>query len=178
MVPDEQQEQAAGENTGGEERDVLPELEEALREKDQFRSLAQRVQADFINYKRRTEEEKRDLEKFAKSKLLLKVLGIGDDFKRALSHLPQEDLPPQWLEGIQLIQRKLEAFLESEGVRRIEALGFDFDPQEHEAVFYEDAPNGEEGKVISVVRDGYKLHDKVLRPAQVTVGKAQNKPND
>ena len=148
-----------------------PELEEALREAEQFRNLAQRTQADFINYKHRLEEEKLGLEKYVKSGILLKILAIADDFKRGLSHMSNEDIPDQWVEGIQLIQRKLESFLESEGVKIIEAIGSDFNPIEHEAVFYEEAPEGSQGKIISVVTDGYKLHDKVLRPAQVTVGK-------
>ncbi len=176
---EEKEEEIAGEKTIGEDsEEVSPELEEALREKEQFRNLAQRVQADFINYKHRMEEGRKEIEKFAKSELLLKVLSIVDDFQRALSHLPQEDMPPQWLEGIQLIQRKLQSFLGTEGVKKIEALGFDFNPEEHEAVFYEETSNNEEGKVISVVRDGYKLHDRVLRPAQVSVGKRQSDLKD
>tara|TARA_B100001146_G_C16033568_1_gene370441 strand:- start:81 stop:632 length:552 start_codon:yes stop_codon:yes gene_type:complete len=153
-----------------------PELEEALREAEQFRNLAQRVQADFINYKRRLEEEKLGLEKYVKSGILLKILGIADDFERGLSHMSNEEIPDQWFEGIRLIQRKLESFLESEGIKIIEALGFDFNPIEHEAVFYEEAPEGSQGKVISVLTNGYKLHDKVLRPAQVTVGKQPESP--
>jgi molecular chaperone GrpE len=85
--------------------------------------------------------------------------------------MSNEEIPNQWFEGIQLIQRKLESFLESEGVKIIDAIGFDFNPIEHEAVFYEETTEGSQGKVISVLTNGYKLHHKVLRPAQVTVGK-------
>ena len=169
----EEQEQEQEEPTEAEPEDLPAQLEEALREKDQFRNLAQRIQADFINYKRRMEEERKNLERSANAGLILKVLSIADDFQRALSHLPKDDVTPEWLEGIQLIQRRLEAFLESEGVSRIEALGADFNPEEHEAVFSQVSSNDEEGKVMSVIREGYKLHGKVLRPAQVSVGMAK-----
>ena len=171
MTVDKDSEQEKDKSTETESEDIVAQLDEALREKEQFRNLAQRTQADFINYKRRMEEERKELERFVKTGLILKILGVVDDFQRGLSHLPQEDMTPQWLEGIQLIQRKLESFLESEGVSRIEALGADFNPEEHEAVFFEESSDDEDGKVISVVRIGYSLHGKVFRPAQVTVGK-------
>ncbi len=147
------------------------ELAEARREKDQFLAMAQRAQADFINYKRRVEEERKELEKYAKSNLLLKVLNVLDDFQRALAHLPQEDMPPQWLEGVRLIRRKLELFLESEGVSKLDVIGKNFNPGEHEALSFEDSSEEDNGKIISVIREGYKLHNRVLRPAQVTVGR-------
>lgn len=152
------------------------QLDEARREKEEFLALAKRTQADFINYKHRVEEERRELEKYAKTNLLLKVLGIVDDFQRALGHLPQEDMPAQWLEGIQLIQRKLDLFLETEGISKIEAVGKEFNPLEHEALSFEKGQEIDDGKVISVIREGYKLHNKVIRAAQVTVGKSNHNP--
>ncbi|TET12721.1 MAG: nucleotide exchange factor GrpE [Dehalococcoidia bacterium] len=78
----------------------------------------------------------------------------------------------EWVKGIALIQQKLRATLEEEGLKRIDAEGKDFDPWEHEAVFCEASSDHDEGRVKAVIRDGYKLHDRVIRPAQVVVSKA------
>ena len=153
-----------------EQADLKAQMEEALREKEQFRNMAQRAQADLMNYKRRVEEEEKpQLLQSSKVGLILKLLPIIDDYHRAFSYLPPEDVDPGWLEGVQLVLRKLETLLESEGVTRIEALEKDFDPWEHEAVSFEESPYHQAGKVVSVIRDGYRLQDRVLRPAQVTV---------
>ena len=164
-----------------EQADLRAQMEEALREKEQFRSMAQRAQADLINYKRRVEEEEKPqlLQSF-KAGLILKLLPIIDDYHRAFSYPPPDNVDPGWLEGVQLVLRKLETLLESEGVTRIEALDKEFDPREHEAVSFEESPHHQAGKVVSVIRDGYRLRDKVLRPAQVTVSQPTSTaaPND
>ena len=147
------------------------ELEEALREKEQFRTMAQRAQADLINYKRRAAEEREELARAVNSQLILRVLSIADDLGRALALVPEDAVAPGWLEGIQLVERNLDNVLESEGVTKIEAEGRPFEPREHEAISYEETPGSAEGTVVRVIRDGYKLHDKVLRAAQVAVSK-------
>ena len=155
-------------------------LEEASRERDQFRSLAQRIQADFINYRRRVEEEREELQKGANARLILDLLGVTDDFRRALDGARGQEQPREdraaWVEGVELIYRKLLRVLEREGVTAIEALGKSFDPWEHEALLYQDSPGHREGEVIHVVQEGYKLHGKVLRPAQVVVAKVTRGP--
>ncbi len=148
------------------------ELEEALREKDQFRSMAQRAQADLINFKRRAEEERDELRRGANSRLLLKILSVVDDLGRAIDHASQEAVAPSWFEGLRLVQRNLKNVLVSESVTKIEAEGQPFEPWGHEAVYYEESDNDREGMVVRVIREGYKLHDRVLRAAQVTVSKA------
>ena len=148
------------------------ELEEALREKDQFRAMAQRAQADLINYKRRVTEEQDELRISAKSHLLTKVLSLADDLDRAIALLPDDAVAPGWREGLELVQRNLIHMLDSEGVTKIEAEGKPFEPWEHEAVLHEATPDGQEGMVVRVIRDGYKLRDRVLRPAQVAVSKS------
>ena len=150
---------------------VAEELEEALREKDQFRAMAQRAQADLVNYKRRAAEEKGDVRRSANSELLLKVLSVDDDLDRALAMIPEDAVAPGWLDGLLLVQRNIDHLLESEGVSKIEPLGLSFEPWECEAVSYEETADEEEGKVIKVLRDGYKQHDRVLRAAQVIVSK-------
>ena len=147
------------------------QLEEAQREVDQFRNLLQRVQADSVNYKRRVEEEREELQKRANANLVIRLLPVLDDFERALQHIPRDDTLSTWLAGVELVYRNLKGVLESFGVTQIEALDKTFDPLEHESVFYEVSEDHEEGKVMSVVREGYKMHGRVLRPAQVTVSK-------
>lgn len=146
-------------------------LEEALREKDQFRKMAQRAQADLINYRRRADDDKAGLRRNANSELLLKILSVNDDLGRAVEHAPEGEEAGAWVEGLRLVQRNLQNVLQSEGVMRIEAEGRPFEPWEHEAVFHEVTPDGKEGMVVRVIQDGYKLHDRVLRAAQVTVSK-------
>ena len=148
-------------------------LEEAERERDQFRNMAQRAQADFINYKRRADEERQELVRYASSRFIAKLLPILDDFQRALDHQPADSEERQWLEGVILIERKVQGVLEAEGVTRIEAQGHQFDPREHEALFYEETDQEPEGKVLRVIREGYKMNDWILRPAQVSVAKAK-----
>ena len=155
--------------------DVSPlreQLEEALREKDQFRTMAQRAQADLVNYRDRAAKEREELRRSAKAELLLNALSIVDDLERALALVPDDAVAPGWLEGLQLVQRNMENILDAEGVSKIEAEGRPFEPWEHEAVLYEETPDTEEGMVVRVIRDGYKLHDKVLRAAQVAVSRA------
>jgi molecular chaperone GrpE len=149
----------------------LAQLEEAQREVDQFRNLLQRVQADSVNYKRRVEEEREELHKRANANLVIRLLPVLDNFEQALQHIPPDDALRPWLAGVELVYRNLTSVLESFGVTPIEALGKTFDPMEHESVFYEVSEDHEEGKVVSIVREGYKLHGRVLRPAQVTVSK-------
>jgi molecular chaperone GrpE len=147
------------------------ELEEANRERGEFKSLLQRVQADFINYRRRVEEEREEYQRQANARLILKLLPVLDEFSLALDHAARTEAEVPFLEGVRLIHRKLLALLESEGVSRIEALGKGFDPWEHEAMAYQETNECEEGKVVMVLRDGYKLHGRLLRPAQVVVAK-------
>ena len=157
----------------GEDANLMREqLEEALREKDQFRALSQRAQADLYNYKARAAQEQESLRLNANSQIILKILSAMDDLDRAMRLVPEDAVATGWLEGLQLVQRNIENVLNSEGVTKIEAQDQLFEPREHEAVFYEETPDSQEGIVTKIVRDGYKLHDKVLRAAQVVVSKS------
>jgi molecular chaperone GrpE len=128
----------------------------------------QRAQADFVNYKRRTEREMKESRQYATGALVLDLLPVLDDFERALAAIPEEESQMSWMEGIQAIERKLRATLEAQGVAQIKAVGEPFDPHVHEAVMQ--AP-GEEGMVVEEVQKGYQLHDRVIRPAKVVVGR-------
>lgn len=133
-----------------------------------------RAQADFINYKRRTELEKTETSKFANAMLILNLLPVLDDMQRAFNSASANQAGSTWVNGMQLIQRKLEGILEAQGISQIKAIGEKFDPHFHEAVTYNE---GEEGAVIEEVRRGYKLHDRVIRPTLVVVGKGLEKPS-
>jgi len=160
---------------GGEEPDengLQEQLDEALREKDQFRAIAQRAQADLVNYKKRVPEEIQESRRSATTGILLRTLSVVDDLERALALIPKEAVAPGWSEGLTLVLRNLNTVLESESVKRIEALGRNFDPREFEAVMHEETSEVEEGTVVHVVREGYRHRDRVLRAAQVVVAKS------
>lgn len=147
------------------------EFEEAIVEKERFHAMAQRAQADLINYRRRSVEEQTELRHTVISGLLMKMLSISDDLKRAFSVVPSDIESKDWIDGLRLVQRNMDSLLESEGIVKIEAEGQVFQPQEHEAIFHEEVVGMEEGMIVKVIRDGYKRYDKVLRPAQVSVSK-------
>ena len=150
----------------------LPSPKDDLeRERDQYKAMAQRAQADLVNYRRRVDEERQELRRNANADLIMKFLGFVDDFERAIGMLP-DDASEGWQEGLLLVKRKLDGILESEGISKIDAEGEPFDPWRHEAVFHQETLDVEEGVIVSVFKDGYRLHDKVLRASQVIVAKA------
>ena len=130
----------------------------------------QRAQADFINYKRRTEQEKEETNKFANSTLILSILPALDDLGRALTSIPPRLAKLSWVDGIKLIERKLQTSLEAQGLSQIKALDEPFDPNLHEALRQ---GKGKEGIVTEELQKGYKLHDRVIRPSNVVVGNGE-----
>ena len=151
------------------------ELEVALARAADNLAHWQRSQADYQNYKRRAEQERRELLRFASSGLLLQILSTLDDLERALWSIPVSLHPLTWVEGIRLIHRKLQAQLESNGVMEIEAAGQPFDPTMHEAI---SRMPGRDGQIIEVLQKGYLIHDRVLRPALVQVGDGAEEHED
>ncbi len=160
------------EETAAEACGQSAELEEALREKDQFRALAMRAQADLENYRRRAADEREELRRHGQSRLILKVLGVSDDMARALEHIPGDAVAPGWRDGLEMVRRGIDHLLETEGVAQIEALGAPFDPARHEAVSFEETAGAPAGCVTAVIRQGYTYGGRVLRAAQVAVAKA------
>jgi molecular chaperone GrpE len=130
----------------------------------------QRAQADFINYKRRSEQDREELGQLANAVLMLSLLPILDDLERAFSSVPPRLDKLSWVDGIKLIERKLWASLEAQGLSQIKALGEPFDPTLHEAIRQD---KGKAGIVIEEVQKGYKLHDRVIRPTMVVVGNGE-----
>jgi molecular chaperone GrpE len=127
-----------------------------------------RMAADFANYRKRNEAERTEFAKFAKSDLISRILDVLDGFDRALATIPEELKGTSWVEGMWLLERKLRGILEAEGLKPVDSLGQPFDPYQHEAVAHvpSDQP---EGTVITEHQKAYRLHDKLIRPALVTV---------
>jgi molecular chaperone GrpE len=154
----------------------VPQLDELLKQladtqarADEYKDGWQRSVADFQNYRKRVEAERAEMYQSAAGNIIKRYLPILDDLERALQQARPEGLA--WADGIELIYRKLQSILESEGIKRIEAEGQMFDPNFHEAIGEEHADGAQSGQVVAVVRNGYMLGDKVLRPAMVRVAR-------
>jgi len=162
--------------TGVEQVEDIEALKQALTEErersEKYLANWQRTQADFINYKKRAEQEKIETVEFANSTLILNLLTIIDDLERAFDSLPAQLTGFNWIDGIKLIYNKLKATLEVQGLAEIKAKGEPFDPYLHEAVMRQE---GEEGIVIEEIQKGYKLKNKLIRPSLVVVGKGKGK---
>jgi molecular chaperone GrpE len=175
---------AAGKASSADESlSVEAQLEEARSQADEHRAkaeayldLAQRSQADFLNYKRRTTQELEQKVREANAGLLTQLLPVFDDVQRALTSVPTELAEHSWVQGVGLIGQKLDHILQLQGLERIGGEGDAFDPRIHEAVAYEEHPVYDEGQVASVYRIGYRLNDRVLRPAQVVVARGSSRP--
>ncbi len=146
-------------------------LDESRKEAGQSLDTAQRAQAELVNFRRRTDEERIALGKYSNSRLISKLLPVVEELDLAMTHAGTGGATSSWLEGVKLIQRKLDNLLQSEGVAEIEAMGIEFNPMEHEALGTVETTEHAPGYVAEVVRAGYRLHDRVIQPAQVMVAK-------
>jgi molecular chaperone GrpE len=135
----------------------------------------QRAQADFANYKKRSEQEKEEIVKFSSSALILRILPVLDDFERAVGSLPEDLRSHPWVDGVKHIERKLRSTLETQGLSPIKAVGEPFDPRVHEAVRQD---NGPEDIIIDEAVKGYKFLDRIIRPSQVVVGNGESVKNE
>lgn len=147
--------------------DLHAELEDEKSKAGAYLANWQRSQADFANYKRRTEQERRDQARYSEAQVLGSLLPIVDDMERALAGVPPQLYSITWVDGVALIHRKLLAVLESHGVRPIESQGQKFDPNLHQAIMQVPGP---EATVMAELQRGYQLYDRVLRPSMVQVG--------
>lgn len=131
----------------------------------------QRERAEFSNYKRRIEREQAQQHQYLTGEIIKKYLVILDDMELALKNKPKDGEGAAWAEGIALIARKLQSVIEAEKVERIAENNVPFDPNLHEAISNEENPDFESGYIIEVVRQGYKLGERILRPAIVRVAR-------
>jgi molecular chaperone GrpE len=147
------------------------ELADLERERDDFKDRWLRKSAEFDNYRKRIERERREQADQAVVDLLFDLLPIVDDFDRALT-VDVGDGGAAYQKGVELIHGKLHDLLRRYGVTPIEVLGADFDPNLHQAVVHEASPEHREGEVIGELQKGYMIRDRLLRPAMVKVAKA------
>jgi molecular chaperone GrpE len=147
------------------------ELAKAQGQAEEYLDQWRRTAAEFANYRKRQERDQAEFIRQANATLIVKLLPVLDDFALAFEHIPAEEANHSWVEGFTLIYRKLQAILEQEGVTPIETVGQPFDPTLHEAVTHEESEEVASGHVIAEVRKGYRLGDRVLRPALVRVAR-------
>ena len=155
----------------GDARGLRDALEAEKQKAAEYLASWQRAQADFVNYKRRTEQERLEFNSFANASLVRHILPVLDDLERALEAVPAKYKKHDWVEGVRLVERKFKTTLEGQGVKQILSLGMAFDPNFHEAIRQ---GKGEEGIVVGELQKGYMLNDKLLRPARVVVGNGES----
>ena len=165
-------------------------LQESRTQTAQNLDLAQRAQAEMANQRRRSDEERISQGKYSNGRLIAKLLPVVEELALAMGLVednngversggdaqdpessPESSLEPSWIQGVRLIQRKFMTLLESEGVTTIDAVGTVFNPLEHEALGTDESTEHPPGHVIKAVRQGYRLHDRIIQPAQVIVAR-------
>jgi molecular chaperone GrpE len=177
MIPKEPEEKKKN-NSKNEVPKELPEetpeteaaVSEDRKKAEEYLASWQRAQADFVNYKRRVEQERLEFNSFANATFARAILPVLDDLERAIDAVPDEFAKNDWVEGVKLVERKFKTTLEGQGVKPILSLGMEFDPNLHEAVRQD---KGKEGTIIAEYQKGYTLNDKLLRPAKVVVGNGE-----
>jgi molecular chaperone GrpE len=147
------------------------EIEKLTAERQASEDQVLRTMAEFQNFRRRKEQESEQLRLFANEKLVTSLLPVLDNFERTVAALENGAPIESVVEGIKLVDRQFRSILESNNVRRIESQGQPFDPDFHEAISAEESHELPENTVVSEVEPGYRLADKVIRPARVRVSK-------
>jgi molecular chaperone GrpE len=173
-MPDEPITEPTPQTSGGEAEAIVSTdpAADLQRERDDYYDRWMRKAAEFDNYRKRVERERREQSEQAIVDLLQELLLVVDDFDRALTTEAGGEGGEAYRRGIELIHAKLYDVLKRYGVRPIDALGADFDPNFHQAVIQESSPDHREGEVIGELRKGYMIGDRLLRPAMVKVATA------
>lgn len=179
VIAEQGADQSDAARSGAEQAEEIESAEEALSVEEQLEAAEakaaeyldgwQRARAEFANAKKRLEKSRVEARRNATVDVIGKILPVLDDFERALENVPDEIAQDGWFEGIALINRKLRDILKSEKIERIETVGQPFDPNLHEAVLQEDSAEYESGTVIKELQSGYRLDERVIRPAMVIV---------
>jgi len=147
------------------------ESDKLQTEFDELKSLLQRTQADFVNYRRRNEEDKANFVRFATSDLIEQVLPVMDNFALAAKHIPEELEANAWAQGVKAIEKQLEQILLTNGLEKVEVEGKPFDPTLHEAIGEVRDKKKADQIIVSEEAPGYMLGGKLIRPAKVIVNK-------
>lgn len=128
-----------------------------------------RAKADYLNLRRRVDEDLARVAKFANQDLILKIIPVLDNFKRAFKHIPKEHKESDWVKGIKQVEKQLGNMLAGEGLEKMELLGKIFDPEDAEAMGFDKSDKYKDEEVCEILEDGYKLKEKVIRAAKVKV---------
>ncbi len=161
-----------GDMTDSEQLDrIHEELKQAQEQAQENLDGWQRALAEFANYKKRTERESSETRSRLKGEILLPLLDIYDDLKLALLDKPQDGDASQWAAGIEMIHSKFQTLLQNMEVEVIDQKEVPFDPNLHEAITYEESEDVQEGHVIDVFQSGYRIGERVIRPARVRVAR-------
>ena len=160
------------------EKEPKDPLTEALKQAEHWKDIAARNQAELDNYRKRMARDKTDAIKFANSGLLCELLPVIDSFQMGLDAAKLEDSESIITKGMEMVQKQLEEFLSTQGATEISAIGQPFDPNIHEAISQEAKDDIPEGNIITQIRKGYKLHDRLLRAANVIVSKGPEKDSE
>ena len=166
----ETQEDAATPTDDVSEESLLAQMQNDMA---RFKDLALRTQADFENFRKRAAREKEDASKYANASFLEKLLPILDNFELGLNAARNDARNSPILAGMDMVAKQLQDFLTGVGVEVVKAEGEQFDPNLHEAVAQEPSTQVPEGSIVRQLRKGYKLRDRLLRPATVTVSKGK-----
>ena len=160
------------------EKESKDPLTEALKQAEHWKDIAARNQAELDNYRKRMARDKTDAIKFANSGLLCELLPVIDSFQMGLDAAKLEDSESIITKGMEMVQKQLEEFISTQGATEISAIGQPFDPNIHEAISQEAKDDIPEGNIITQIRKGYKLHDRLLRAANVIVSKGPEKDSE
>ncbi|SMF88617.1 molecular chaperone GrpE [Paenibacillus uliginis N3/975] len=163
------EENVSQETNSSEEAGLQAEIENLRNEMSEHQQRTLRVQADYDNFRRRTQKEKEELAKYASSKLVTELLPVFDNFERALAATEDNPEFESFSKGVGMIFRQLETVLNAEGLTAMNSVGQPFNPEFHQAIMQVESDDYEEGIVVEEVQKGYMLKDKVLRPAMVKV---------
>ena len=170
--PPEEFQEGIGSPEAEEQEEIIAlrkELEDLRLKSEEYLNGWQRERAEFTNFKKRIDREREMAHQNAAGSIIRRYLDVLDDLERALMNRPAQGDGASWADGIELIYRKLLATLEAEGVEPMNTVGQPFDPNLHEAISQEHSPEHESGQIIGVVKNGYLIGDRVLRPALVRV---------
>lgn len=151
--------------------ELKTKLEEKIKELEELNDRFLRLQADFINYKKRVEKEKESIYAYASEELICQILPVIDNFERALDSVNDSQKDDSFYKGIEMVYKQLLDILKKNGLEEINAIGEKFDPNLHHGVAQEESSEHEEDTIIEVYQKGYKLKDKVIRPSMVKISK-------
>ncbi|MEO6888896.1 MAG: nucleotide exchange factor GrpE [Ktedonobacteraceae bacterium] len=169
-----QTEQTAEQDRGETMARLQQELEAERHKSEEYLDLLRRSQADFVNYRRRAGQEQGEARSAGQMELLQRLLPVLDDLGRALAATPPDLAERPWVQGIQLVSRRLTSTLEELDVRQIGKEGEQFDPRWHEAVATGEQADAPEGTILHVAQPGYAMGERIIRPAQVVVAAAMS----